>query len=151
MNWLYVMLAVVAGVCVTVQTGVNARLRGHLESAPIVGLINFVVGAAAMAVIVLAMRAPVPSAEAARSAPAWTWVGGVLGATLVTLSIIAAPKIGTAGLAAGLIAGQIVASLVLDHVDAFGLGARPVTWMRVGGAALIAVGMAMVVWGRGEK
>lgn len=46
-------------------------------------------------------------------------------------------KVGVAALTAAVIAGQIAASVALDHFGAFGLDVKPVNWSRVAGAVLV--------------
>lgn len=57
------------------------------------------------------------------SLPPWVMLGGVIGAGVVICSIWLTPIIGTAAFFAWLIAGQLIASLVIDHI---GLLAVPV-------------------------
>ncbi len=56
-------------------------------------------------------------------APWWVWVGGLLGAFYVAASIILTPRLGAANTVTLIIAGQVLASMVLDQ---FGLLSLPV-------------------------
>ena len=72
-------------------------------------------------------------------------VGGLLGAVYVTCALIAVPVVGAGGVAAGTITGQLVASLVIDRLGAFGLEQTPITFGRVAGVALLMLGTLLVV------
>ncbi|KPA93815.1 DMT family transporter, partial [Pseudomonas asplenii] len=47
------------------------------------------------------------------------------------------PRLGAGGFVALALAGQVIASLILDHFGLFGLAARPVDGVRLVGALLL--------------
>ena len=57
--------------------------------------------------------------------------GGALGAFYVTGSIVVAPRLGAVTLIAVILAGQALASLVVDHYGMVGFDAHPATAGRV--------------------
>ena len=68
-----------------------------------------------------------------------------MGAFYVLGSVVAAPKLGAATLVAVILAGQAVASLLVDHFGWVGFEENPVTPGRVLGIALLAAaGVALV-------
>jgi bacterial/archaeal transporter family-2 protein len=85
-----------------------------------------------------------PPLSRIESAPWWVWVGGLLGAFYVLGSVVAAPKLGAATLVAVILAGQAVASLLVDHFGWVGFEENPVTLGRLAGIAFVAVGVALV-------
>ena len=141
----YLMLAVAIGAGVALQSGVNAQLRLYLGHPAFAALTNFIVGTIALVVFLLALREPWPTLGAMRSAPAWTWVGGLLGAFYVASAVVVAPKLGAASMFALVIAGQVGMSLLLDHFGWIGFPAHPITLWRVVGALFLVVGVALVV------
>ena len=72
------------------------------------------------------------------------WIGGALGAFYVTGSIVVAPRLGAVTLIAVILAGQALASLVVDHYGMVGFDAHPATAGRIAGVLLIAVGVLFV-------
>ena len=66
----WVVLAIVAGVGLPVQVGVNNTLRTWVGSPVVAAIASFVVGTAALIIAALLMRAPVPSGLRITSAPA---------------------------------------------------------------------------------
>jgi transporter family-2 protein len=82
--------------------------------------------------------------ERAGDGPWWIWVGGLLGAFYVLGSIVTAPKLGAATLVALILAGQAIASLLVDHFGWVGFEPHPITGVRVVGVLLLAGGVALV-------
>lgn len=137
-----VLLSFLAGTLVAVQPSINARLAqrvGVLESA----CLSFAVGTLALFALVLAARKG--SLAAVAGAPWWELTGGFFGAAFVTISIVAVPRIGTGAALSAVIAGQLLASLLLDHLGVFGLARVPVAPARVAGALLLLAGAALIV------
>jgi transporter family-2 protein len=72
------------------------------------------------------------------------WIGGALGVVYVVGSIVSAPKHGAATLIALVVAGQGVASIVVDHFGWVGFEPRHVTPGRLVGIALVGAGVLLV-------
>ena len=77
-------------------------------------------------------------------APWWIWLGGALGAFYVAGSIVAAPRLGAAALIAVIVAGQSLASVVVDHFGWVGFEPKHVSAGRIGGMVLVLTGAALV-------
>jgi bacterial/archaeal transporter family-2 protein len=67
-----------------------------------------------------------------------------MGAFYVVGSIVAAPRLGAVTLVALILAGQAVASLVVDHFGWVGFAEHPISPGRLLGVALVAAGVALV-------
>jgi transporter family-2 protein len=140
----FLLLAMLAGVLLPVQAGVNAQLRATVGDPIGAALVSFVVGTAALALLVLVARLPVPVAAGWARSAWWHWVGGLLGAAYVAMVIVLAPRLGAAALIAAIVAGQMIASLVLDHYALVGFASHPVTAQRLLGTLLVIGGVALV-------
>ena len=143
-TWPYVLFGVLAGAILPFQFGVNAELASWLGSSVRATLVSFAIGTAALLAATLAFARGSPGAERIGDAPWWVWVGGLLGASYVLGSIVTAPKLGAATLVAAILAGQAIASLLVDHFGWVGFEADPVTPGRLAGIALVATGVALV-------
>ena len=141
----FLLLAVLAGAAVPVQFAVNSELRGVVGGTITAAAISFLVGAIALGVRVLVAREGVPSLSDAASAPWWAWIGGLLGAFYVAASIILTPRLGAANTVAFVLAGQVLASIVLDQFGLLNLPVHPVSLARLGGAALVIAGVFVVL------
>lgn len=138
------LLAVVAGMSVVVQQVLNANLKAALNSAAWAGLVSYVVGTLCMALLIAALRDPVPSVGMVLRIPWWAWSGGMFGAIFIGLSIYLVPQIGAATFIALLITGQMVASITLDHFGVLGLAVRPIDLSRLIGVALLIAGVVLI-------
>ena len=132
----------VVGITAAMQPPINAALArrtGDLESATI----SFAVGTVALFLVALFLGGG--SFGDVRGAPMWQLTGGLVGALFVWSTIVMVPRLGAAGLVAGVIAGQLVGGLVIDRFGLFGLPVTAITWPRMLGLLLLLVGGALVV------
>ncbi|NIY18119.1 MAG: EamA-like transporter family protein, partial [Nitrospinaceae bacterium] len=89
-------------------------------------------------------RIPLPALATAGSHPWWVWTGGAFGAYFVAATIFLAPKLGATTMVATLLAGQMIASLALDHFGLLGYPIHPVSLGRIAGVIMIAGGVMLV-------
>ncbi|SEN82304.1 DMT family transporter [Lihuaxuella thermophila] len=132
------LLALLAGVGVGLQAGVNGSLGkrvGTLEGA----LISFAVGTLALVLVnIFFGRGDILSVF---SAPKWQLTGGLLGALYVFIMVLIVPRIGVAASLVGVIAGQLLISVIIDHFGWMGGRQIPVDANRLAGIALLAVAL----------
>lgn len=137
-------LALIAGVAIAYQPGINARFADHAGSRIWGSVFSFAVGLAALVIVAIAMRAAPPSFAKLSQGPWWMWVGGFCGAFYVTIALMLVPRLGAATFLTATIAGQLLASLIIDHFGYVGLPTHAVSPGRVLGVLLVLAGMAMV-------
>jgi transporter family-2 protein len=142
--WPYVLFAFAAGAALPVQFGINAQLSGWLDSPVRAAFVSFLTGAIILAVAAALLFKPLPSGSRLGHAPWWVWVGGAFGAFYVVGSIVAAPRLGAATVVAVIVAGQSIASVVVDHFGWVGFEPRHVSAGRLAGMALVGTGVALV-------
>lgn len=142
--WPYLLFGFAAGAMLPIQFGINAQLANWLDSPLRATLVSFAIGTAALFLVMVAGYRDWPTGGSIAGAPWWVWVGGLLGAFYVLGSVVAAPKLGAATLVAVILAGQAVASLLVDHFGWVGFEENPVTPGRIVGIALVAAGVALV-------
>jgi bacterial/archaeal transporter family-2 protein len=144
MAWLYLLFAVAAGAMLPLQFGVNAQLAHWLGSPIRAAFVSFLVGAVALLVVAAFVRKPLPSLARLGDVPWWVWIGGLLGAFYVTGSIVTAPRLGAVTLAAAIIFGQTLASVLVDQFGWVGFEEQHATPGRLVGVLLVAVGVVLV-------
>lgn len=144
MAWRDVTLAVAAGAMLPLQAAINARLA-RLVGSPLwaAGISGLVLTAALALVAGVALRAG-PRTEGLGGAPWWVWTGGLCGAVVLSATTATAPRLGTAGMIALVMAGQVLCSLLLDHFGVLGLPVLPVSARRLAAAALLLAGAALM-------
>jgi transporter family-2 protein len=141
---LLVLLALFAGACMPIQAGINARLADWTQSSALAATVSFAVGTLALVAWAAVMRIPLPPLSNIGQTSLWHWSGGVLGAFFVTVTVFLAPKLGAATMLALLVAGQMFASIGIDHFGLIAYEPRPASLLRVLGAALIVAGVVLV-------
>jgi len=144
MELFYVLVAVIAGACAPTQAGINAQLRVFTEDPVMAAFISFAVGTTGLFFYALIVRIPWPATQTLAQLPWWLWSGGLLGAFLVAITILLVPKLGAATLMGCMIAGQMLASLLLDHYGVVGYPVHPATLWRVLGVILVVSGVVMI-------
>lgn len=143
-----VLLALVAGLGLALQALVNLELRQRLGQPALAALVSFLVGAAVLGVLVLASLRGQPRVElsAVRGAPWWAWIGGAFGAYFVWSAIVATQRLGPMLFFALVVAGQLVASTVIEHYGWLGAARQAFTPMRAVGVALLLAGLFVLRW-----
>jgi transporter family-2 protein len=139
------LLAFAAGLVLTIQVGANSTLRTALGNPAMATLTSFVVGLLGVVLFLVFTRADLPTRAALSAAPAWAWVGGLLGAFYVATTVIVGPRLGAAALLALTVLGQLLASLVVDHYGWLGFPQHSMSVVRLLGAALLFVGVLLIV------
>ncbi len=144
MDWLYCVVALIAGACAPTQAGVNVELRQWTGDPVLAATISFAVGTLALLTYATLFRIPWPQFGTAAGLPWWIWTGGFLGAVLVVVSVIVAPKLGAAAMMGFMVAGQMIAGLVLDHYGLVGYETHPVNFWRLAGAVMLVGGVILI-------
>ncbi|MBP6515275.1 MAG: DMT family transporter [Steroidobacteraceae bacterium] len=139
------LITALIGASLVVQIGLNASMRAHVGSAAGAAFVNFAVGTVALALYAVATRAPIPSGAQLAGVPWWAWMGGLFGACYVAASTVLGPLLGGAAFVALVVAGQMLTSLYIDHYGLLGFAQRPVDFVRLLGAALVVVGVVLLV------
>jgi transporter family-2 protein len=137
-------LAVIAGAVVPFQSAINANLGRGLGHPLWATLASLLVSIVVLLPVMLALRLPLPSLAFITKAPLWMWAGGAFGVCFISLALMLLPKLGASGFIALALAGQVVASLVLDHFGLFGLVERQMTLPRVSGVVLLLAGVVLI-------
>ena len=137
-------LAFAAGLGGAVQIAVQGRLGdrvGALEAVATASLIGAVI---ALAVLLVARRSLSGIGDAFGS-PKWMLLGGAMSALIILAITIAGPRIGIVATTSVLIAAQFSLATVIDRYGWFGVERVAVSWPRVLGLALLAVGTALTL------
>jgi bacterial/archaeal transporter family-2 protein len=137
-------LALSAGAMISVQAPLNAMAASRLGHPLGAAMLSFVVGTLCLLVVTLVVARGQVAWGSFASLPPLLYLGGVLGAVFVTVTIVLTPTLGIGAVIALAIAGQVIAGLALDHFGLFDLAVREITAGRVAGAALTVAGALMV-------
>lgn len=134
-------LGVIAGVALPVQTNINTRLRQTVGSPFLATFLSFAIGTAVLAVAALAKDGRVPAPSDLGAVPPWLLVGGLIGVTVLTANLFMFQRLGAVQTAVLPITGQVLMGLLIDHFGWFGVPPVHLGVTRAVGGLLVLVGV----------
>lgn len=140
------LLAVFAGSLLPTQFATNGALANHLQTVTLTGAISYLVGSVGLFILLNVQRLK-PDWPAARKAPRWAWLGGVVGSAYVVGSVILTRELGAALATTLVIASQIVTAILLDHFGVLGLEQRRINPLRLAAVLLAFAALGLRLWG----
>jgi len=143
---LFAIAALIAGAVVPFQAGSNAMLGRALGHPMWATMASLVVSLLVTLPVLLALRAPAPTLAPAAQLPIWAWLGGTAGVVYITAALLLTPRMGATNFIVFVIAGQMLASMLIDHFGWVGLPVKEINAGRIAGVALIFVGVLVVQW-----
>src|SRR3954470_8234571 len=140
-DFLYFFIALITGALIPIQAATNAGFSKSIGNPFITGLMVFIMGLAAMILFVVVSRVAFPSIAQLSAAPKSGYLGGLIIATYVIIITFLVPRIGVGSAIGLIVTGQILCSVTIDHFGLFNVLTRPLDAARVGGIALMCVGV----------
>lgn len=139
---LAVIIGLVIGIGLPIQTSINSRLNQAVGSPFVASLVSFTLGTIFLTIIMLIEGRPLFfSWHFLMQQPPWLWIGGLFGVIYLTANILLFPKLGSIQTVIMPILGQIIMGLLIDNFGIFDSLIRPVTMLRLIGASLVVVGV----------
>ena len=140
-----ILLGIVAGMLLPVQTSVNTRLRKSVGSPFYASLISFIVAWLIFAAIIIAKGASLPEwADKLSGMPLWIYLGGICGVTFLTGNVILFQKLGGVQTVVLPVLGQIAMGLAIDALGLFRASVTPLSAFRAIGGVLVFAGVVIV-------
>lgn len=143
-GWL--LMALLMGMLIPAQAIMNAKMRTFVLNPMYSSLLNFAVGGIliiAATSVAIALRQE-GNWRGMSQAPWWAWCGGLIGASVVVIGILAVPNIGAANYSVAIIAGQLFGALVVDHFGWLGVQQHSISLPRLVGAGLLMLGAWLI-------
>lgn len=141
MNLVVLLGTIGAGLGLSVAAAVNLRLLNALQVPLATTLVNFVGGAVLMTLLwTLGLEGHRPD----HWPPAWMLIGGLLGATYVTLNIIGASRFGIGVSTIAITLGQVLGALLITSQGWFGQHAQVPSWQAWLSAGLLIGAVAIL-------
>jgi len=144
MKILFYLLPVFAGVAITIQSGVNSQLRTSIQHPLMAAFISFVVGTIALAILLIFSKETIPGLSQYSSVNWYKYTGGLLGAFVVTVTLISVAQIGAGNMFVLIVAGQLVTAVLMDHFGVLGMKPNPVSMQKIFGICLLVAGAWLV-------
>jgi transporter family-2 protein len=140
-----VLATVTAGGLVAAQAPINDLLSKKTGTLGAV-CVNFAAGTLIVLVITFVLAGGPGDREADAATSWYYWVfGGFAGVAIVLTTLISVRELGAGGVTAATIAGQLALSVVLDRLGVLGLPERAITWEKLLGVGLLALGTLLIV------
>lgn len=140
--WWIVAAVVLGGTAIALQAPINAALSRELGGPVPAAAVSFGVGFVVLLVIAFAQGQGAAFLKLPQ-VPAWTLIGGCLGAWYVLTSVWGVSQLGVVTLVAALILGQMTAAMAIDATGALGVTAREITPTRIASAGLVMAGLLL--------
>jgi bacterial/archaeal transporter family-2 protein len=132
------------GALIALQPPINSEL-GKRTSVVAAAFITTTIAALALAALALVLG-ELGQVRKVPHIPPLYLTGGLMGAVLVSVSLVTVRTLGAGGVVAATVSGQLVVSAVLDRYGFLGLDRIGLTPARLTGFALLLAGTALVTW-----
>jgi transporter family-2 protein len=144
MKILFYLLPVFAGVAITIQSGINSQLRTAIQHPLMAAFISFMVGTIALAILLIFSKDAIPGLSEYSSINWYKYTGGLLGAFVVTVTLISIAQIGAGNMFVLVVAGQLVTAVLMDHFGILGMKPNPISIQKLLGIFLLVTGAWLV-------
>ncbi|MGB3245123.1 MAG: DMT family transporter [Sulfitobacter sp.] len=137
-----ILIVSAAGICVAVQSPMNAALGRGIGSGVVAAAVSFGIGF----LVLLGLSVLMGQAAAfsrVTTMPPLLLLGGALGAFFVWSMLWAVPTLGALTAITALILGQMAAALMIDATGLFGMTVQAITPTRLAAAALVGAGLVL--------
>lgn len=140
---LFLFVAFLAGVAMAGQGTMNSAVSkaiGLSES-------TFVVHLTATVVMIIILILGLGNGDWSKygSIPWYYYAGGLIGVAITYGVVIGIAKLGAAVATTSIIVGQVLTACLLDHFGIFGLEKAPLTWLKLVGVVLLALGAKLLL------
>ena len=143
---MFILLGILMGLGLPLQTGINARLTHKLGSPYNASFVSFIIAFIFLLLLVFITEQnySISFGELAGE-PLWIWMGGVCGVIFLTGNIVLFARLGGVQTVIFPVLGQILMGLIIDNFGLFYAPQTDLTLLRVLGAILVLLGVINVV------
>lgn len=148
MFFVYLIVALAAGVALATQSAVNTQLAKAMSGEAVIAtFISFAVGTIVLFFIAWVKSDLWGNLSAIPSQPWWKLIGGILGAVVVFTTVLLAPKLGITAMLFFIIVGQLITATTIDHFGLIGMPIREVNITKFIGLIIVAFGLVFYFFG----
>ncbi|GGI40849.1 DMT family transporter [Mammaliicoccus stepanovicii] len=143
---LLIILGVVAGLCVPLQTSINTKLGSFTKSPILASFYSFLVGTIVLIFINLMMNPQKLSPTFILNQDfSYIWfTGGLLGVIFLTGNLLLLPRIGAALTVVMTVTGQIIMGLIIDQFGLFNAEIHTINIGRISGVIIMLIGILLM-------
>ena len=148
MFFVYLIVALVAGVALATQSAINTQLAKAMSGEAVIAtFISFAVGTIVLFFIAWVKTDLWGNLSTVPSQPWWKLIGGILGAVVVFTTVLLAPKLGITAMLFFIIVGQLITATTIDHFGLIGMPIREVNITKLIGLIIVAFGLVFYFFG----
>ena len=148
MFFVYIIIALAAGVALATQSAINTQLAKAMSGEAVIAtFISFAVGTIVLFFIAWVKTDLWGNLSTVPSQPWWKLIGGILGAVVVFTTVLLAPKLGITAMLFFIIVGQLITAATIDHFGLIGMPIREVNITKFIGLIIVAFGLVFYFFG----
>lgn len=148
MFFVYLIIALAAGVALATQSAINTQLAKAMSGEAVIAtFISFAVGTLVLFFIAWVKTDLWGNLSTVPSQPWWKLIGGILGAVVVFTTVLLAPKLGITAMLFFIIVGQLITAATIDHFGLIGMPIREVNITKLIGLIIVAFGLVFYFFG----
>ena len=148
MFFVYLIIALAAGVALATQSAINTQLAKAMSGEAVIAtFISFAVGTIVLFFIAWVKTELWGNLSTVPSQPWWKLIGGILGAVVVFTTVLLAPKLGITAMLFFIIVGQLITATTIDHFGLIGMPIREVNITKFIGLIIVAFGLVFYFFG----
>jgi transporter family-2 protein len=144
MKIIYYILPVLAGIAITVQSGINAQLRTAVNNPLLAAFISFLGGTITLGLLLVFSKNTIPALSSFSAINWYKFTGGLLGVFVVTTALLSVQQIGASNMFVLIIAGQLITAVLMDNFGVLGLQQNNITIQKIIGILLVVAGAYLV-------
>ncbi len=144
MAWLWLVIAVVAGVANPFQSGTNAELNKQLGTPIWAGVVVYATGLGGLLLTQLFVRQAFPESGRMLMVSPWAWMGGLISIASTMAGLMLAQRMGSGVFTGITITAALVSSVMLDQMGAIGFRQHSASPARLAGCVLMIAGVWMI-------
>ncbi|WP_461206267.1 DMT family transporter [Clostridium sp. DL1XJH146] len=138
-----VILAIISGICAGLQPPINAGL-GKVVNTKNATLVSISVSFLIILSVVLVSGNVKDVTKAGSISPIY-WIGGILGVTMVLISVEIIPILGATATYSLIVTFQLIVGAIINQFGLFGLTKSPITLTQLMGMGLLLLGMKLIL------
>ena len=148
MFFVYLIIALAAGVALATQSAINTQFAKAMSGEAVIAtFISFAVGTIVLFFIAWVKTDLWGNLSTVPSQPWWKLIGGILGAVVVFTTVLLAPKLGITAMLFFIIVGQLITATTIDHFGLIGMPIREVNITKLIGLIIVAFGLVFYFFG----
>ncbi|GAB6098164.1 DMT family transporter [Halanaerocella petrolearia] len=142
-NWLFFLVAIVAGMSMAIQGSLNSVLGktiGELEATLVVHIIALM-----LLVILLVFNLGKGDLSNLSFAPWYSYLGGILNVVILYGVLFSISQLGVGNATTAIVAAQILTAVIIDHLGLWGLKQISFQWLHGLGVLFLALGVRLLL------